>query len=173
MHAQYWRIHVELGVYPRNLEVVSSVTILFSWQICLLALIICGVWSILALCYKGCSVDSSVWNGKYGALWTPNIAELCVLYTNEGPNYLHIQRQLETIGLNPSKDCSDFLLPVSNISEKYKQFLCAVLKETSQQFDGDLLLFEFIWFEFPFSLKGLKLFLNFLPGVCLFSRFQN
>lgn len=86
-----------------------------------------------------------------------------MLYTSEGRNYQYIQRQMETIGLNPSKDCSDFLLPVSNISERYKQFLCAVLRETSQQFDGDLLLFQFIWFEFPLSLKGLKLFFK-LPS---------
>lgn len=92
-----------------------------------------------------------------------HIAELCVLYTNEGLNYQFIQRQLETLGLNPSKDCSDFLLPGSNISERYKQFLRAVLKKTSQQLDDDLLLFEFIWFEFPLSLKGLKLFLK-LPS---------
>lgn len=91
-----------LSLYPRNLDVVSSVTILFSWQIsCLLALIICGVWSIPAFSYKGYSIDRRVWNGKYGALWSPNIAELCVLYTNEGVNYQYIQGQLETIGLNP------------------------------------------------------------------------
>lgn len=60
-----------LCLFLRNLEVVSSVKILFSWQIsCLLASVVCGVWSIPAFYYKGYSIDRTVWNWKYGALWT-------------------------------------------------------------------------------------------------------
>lgn len=44
--------------------------------------------------------------------------------------------------------------------------VCCFQRDMSLKFDADFLLFEYIWFEFPFPLKGLPNIFK-LPSWCL------
>lgn len=96
--------------------------------------------------------------------------DLCWMQIVGELEYQHIQEQLETPELNPSKDNNDFLLRLKCSREAPAVLMCCFQKRCITAIWGWLIIIFNISNLFPFSLKLLffQIFLNFLPEVCLF-----